>query len=68
MQPDPFAPLNRALRDLDEFLAAPDNPFRLVGKANRNAEETLQEIQEILDPLEALQQAIRNVEQVFRPK
>lgn len=41
--PDPLAPINRAFRDLEEFVQDPA-PFRPLEQASKNAEVTLQEI------------------------
>lgn len=51
--PDPFAPINRAVSDLEDFIgeiqetfegAAPANPLRPLEQASKNAETTLQEV------------------------
>ena len=41
--PDPFAPINRAFRDLEQFVRDPE-PFRPLEQATKNAEATLQEV------------------------
>ena len=41
--PDPFAPINRALRDLEQFVQDPA-PFRPLEQAAKNAETTLGEV------------------------